>query len=157
MMLVDHLLLNTSRLLIIVFFIRIITVLRDRIRFDSFFLLDAGLGSLGGSGLPDLAGAAVGAAAIGLGRCSLLAGSSLCRREAGRKSAIVVPAQLFLDLAIAGVGCLGIAETRLLSNNIPVDLQKILSALSGKVYYRERVVNESSQDSQVTEAGWPED
>jgi hypothetical protein len=153
MMLVDHLLLNTSHLLIMLFFIRIIMALRDRLRFDSLFLLAARLGSLRGSGLPDLTGAGVGAAAIGLGRCSFLAGSSLGRREAGRKSALVLPAQLFLDLAIAGVSCLAIVETRLLGNNIPINLQEILSALSAKISYRERVVNERPQDSQMTEVG----
>jgi hypothetical protein len=85
MMLVDHLLLTTTHLFIMLFFIRrLIMGLRDRLRFDSLFLLVARLGSLRGSRLPDLARAGVGAAAIGLGRCSLLAGSSLGRREAGR-------------------------------------------------------------------------
>jgi hypothetical protein len=154
MMLVDHLLLTTTHLFIMLFFIRrLIMGLRDRLRFDSLFLLVARLGSLRGSRLPDLARAGVGAAAIGLGRCSLLAGSSLGRREAGRKSALLVPAQLLFDLAIAGGSCLGIVETRLLSNDIPVNLQEILSALSGKVSNRERVVNESSQDSQMTKVG----
>jgi hypothetical protein len=153
MMLIDHILLNTTHLLIILFLIRLIRLIMDlrlRLRFDSLFLLDAGLGSLRGFGLPNLAGAGVGAATIGLGRCSLLTGSFLGKREAGRKSALVGPAQLLLDLAIASGGCLGIAEARLLSNDIPVNLQEILSALSGKVSYRERVVNESPQDSQMT-------
>jgi hypothetical protein len=149
MMLVDHLLLTTTHLFIMLFFIRrLIMGLRDRLRFDSLFLLVARLGSLRGSRLPDLA-----RAGVGLGRCSLLAGSSLGRREAGRKSALLVPAQLLFDLAIAGGSCLGIVETRLLSNDIPVNLQEILSALSGKVSNRERVVNESSQDSQMTKVG----
>jgi hypothetical protein len=56
-------------------------------------------------------------------------------------------------LAIAGVSCLGIAETRLLSHDIPVNLKEILSALSGKVSCRERVVNESPQDSRMTKVG----
>jgi hypothetical protein len=147
MMLIDHILLNTTHLLIMLFLITLITLIMDlrlklKLRFDSLFLLDAGLGSLRGFGLPNLAGAGVGAAAIGLGRCSLLTWSFLGRREAGRKSALVGPAQLLLDLAIASGGCLGIAEARLLSNDIPVNLQEILSALSGKVSYRERVVNE---------------
>jgi hypothetical protein len=142
MMLVDHLLVNTTHLLIMLFFIRrLIMVLGDRFRFDSLFLLDAGLGILRGSGLLDLTG--VGAAAIGPW-CSLLAWSPL------GKSAILVPAQLLLDLTIAGDGCPSIAETRLRSNDIPVNLQEILSALSGKVSYRARVVNENPQDSPMT-------
>jgi hypothetical protein len=89
-----HLLLNTTHLLIMLFIIRrLIMLLRDRLRFDSLFLLDAGLGSLrssGASGLPDLGGADVCAAAVGLG-CSLLAWSPV-GKSTGRKSAIFVPA-----------------------------------------------------------------
>lgn len=85
---------------------------------DSLGFLAASLGGWGLLG--DLAGCGVGSAAS-LGLLNL---GSLLGRRSGSCSGIAVRhgTPLLLDLAEAGGGCLAIAEARLLSNDIPINL-----------------------------------